>query len=111
MKFTLAMRAGITALRDKMKQKPEGGYKLPDGTCIKYSDAVKALQKHLKWTNTGLDSDNIVSIVPCILCKHYAKNYKKIQLDKSCQHMCMKHGIESGDNFFCKDGIDNKIGE
>lgn len=102
MKFTIAMRAGITALRDKMKQKPDGGYKLPDGTRVKYIDAIKALQKQLAWINTGMDSDALVRVVPCILCKFYAKNCKEIQLDKSCHHMCMKHGIESGDGFFAK---------
>jgi hypothetical protein len=110
-KFTIAMRAGITALRDKMKQKPDGGYKLPDGTRVKYIDAIKALQKQLAWISTGMDSDALVRVVPCALCKFYAKNCKEIKLDKSCHHMCMKHGIESGDGFFCKDGIDNEIGE
>ena len=83
---------------------------MPDGTRVKYTDAIKALQKQLAWISTGMDSDALVRVVPCVLCKFYAKNCKEINLDKSCHHMCMKHGIEASDGFFCKDGIDNEIG-
>lgn len=83
MKFTIAMRAGITALRDKMKQKPDGGYKLPDGTRVKYIDAIKALQKQLAWINTGMDSDALVRVVPCVMCKFYAKTARKLNWTKA----------------------------
>lgn len=78
MKFTIAMRAGITALRDKMKQKPDGGYKLPDGTRVKYMDAIKALQKQLAWINTDMDSD---ALVPCCTVCHVQILCEELQGD------------------------------
>lgn len=111
MKFSLAIRAGITALREKEKNKPNGAYKLKDGSCVKYAEAAQALRKHLAWLNSGLDSEMVVRVVPCVLCKFYGKNYKTVQLDKSCTRMCLKHGVEVTDNFFCKEGIDNQIGD
>lgn len=111
MKIKIALKAGISALNEKAKAKPNGGYRLPDGTRVLYKEAATALKKIRDLAYDRTDTACIRTITPCALCKHYCKNIQSLPKDVRTSKMCWLLGIEVSDDFFCKHGIDNEIGD
>lgn len=111
MRIKLALKAGSYALKEKAKSKPNGGYKGSDGTRVGFAEAARALDRLRELTFDRLDHENMRNVTPCALCSCYGMNCKDMKLDFYGSHMCMKHGIEVTGDFFCKDGIDNRIGD
>ena len=111
MKIKVALKAGISALNEKAKAKPNGGYRLPDGTRILYSEAATALKKIRDLAYDKTDTSCIRTVTPCVLCKYYCKNMKEVSKTLKGSKMCWLLGVEVSDDFFCKHGIDNEIGD
>jgi methionyl-tRNA formyltransferase len=100
-------------IQKKMEEKPDGGFKTPDGR-VSYAEAIEALEKHIGWLYPSLNSDNFIVKVNCPNCTWYIEEKVVDGYQKRTVKKCKATGLSGeilSEKFYCGKNLAKSVKE